>query len=152
MTRLNNLLCVLTILLLFAHGGYFLFEQKVPYGAYFASGISLFENGEVFTERSRMQIQKDRVYDFQNGEWSRFLSMEIKNYIGGSLALRSTSEIVTPVKSNVLHNDNEINFNQAYYAKGDTSLTLYRVFTETENLCFFITELHRLRCFGVAGQ
>jgi hypothetical protein len=151
MNRLNLGLWIVSILLGIAHITYFALTQQQPYGAYFAKGLSVYENGDTFAEHSRLQIQKNRVYDFQqSGDWTRFFSLKVKDNIFGSLELSSISEVHTPVRPATVHDDNELDFNQAYYSKEDTPVTLYRLPTGQDQLCVYIRELHKLRCLGMS--
>ncbi len=150
MRHLNAWLWGTVVLLLAAHTGYFFIEQLRPYDTYFADGVSVFENGDVFPEYSRLQFQKDRVYDFQkSSDWSRLFSLGITDHAWGSITLSSISEMHSPVSLQVENDDHELNFNRAYYSEIDTPLTLYRLPTDQETLCIYVSELRKLRCLGL---
>ena len=150
MSKVNPYLCALVLLSGLLHVGYWLLEQqRMPHGAYFASGVAILKDGRRLTVSSRLQFQADGVHNFeQTGAWYRDFSRTIQSRFRGSFKL-STISVSTPEgQQPPRYNDEDLVFNQAYYSKKGSLLTLYRLPTAASNLCFYLLELSKLRCFS----
>jgi hypothetical protein len=151
MIRSDRWLYLLILLLVFAHVVYSVFERNNLQGSYFSYGIVLFENGDLLPQSSRLQFQKNTVYDFQqiNGA-ATLLPLKIKNGFQGNFSLKTIQQTQSLNKVISEYAKSQLAYNQAYYAKGQMPLTLYKIPTETKNYCAYIVELQKLRCFGTA--
>ncbi|MBX9755017.1 MAG: hypothetical protein K2X80_09705 [Pseudomonadaceae bacterium] len=150
MSKVNPYLCALVLLSGFLHLGYWLLEQqRMPYGAYFSSGVAILKDGTRLTVNSRLQIQADGVNNFeQTGDWYRDFSRKTQSRFRGSFKLRTASVSTPRDQQPPRYSDEDLVFNQAYYSKKGSLLTMYRLPTAASNLCFYLLELSKLRCFS----
>ncbi|WP_095144241.1 MULTISPECIES: hypothetical protein [unclassified Pseudomonas] len=151
MIHSNRWLYVLIFFLVLAHAVYFVLERHHLSGSYFSHGIVLLESGESLPQSSRLQFQKNTIYDFQQVDGSSsLLPLKVNDSIRSSFFLTTTSQNQSLNKMLAKYASSQLAYNQAYYAKENMPLTLYRLPTDTNNFCAYIVELQKLRCFGVA--
>lgn len=151
MIRSNLLLFILALLLTLAHLVYFILERHHLYGPYFSQGIVLFENGESIPQKARFQFQKNNVYDFQQiDSTSHITPLRIKSTFQDSFSLVTQSKNESLNRASKKYASSQLAYNQAYYAKENMPLTLYRLPTRPDNFCAYLVELQKLRCFGLA--
>lgn len=150
MSKVNPYLCALVVLLGCLHVGYWLLEQqRLPHGAYFDSGVAILSDGSQLTVNSRLQFQADEVHHFEQvGSWYRDFSRRVQRQLLGSFRLSTVSVSSSPDHPPPRYNDEDLVFNQAYYSKKGSLLTLYRLPSAASNLCFYLRELSKLRCFS----
>jgi hypothetical protein len=150
MSKVNPYLCALVLLSALLHLGYWLLEQqRMPHGAYFASGAVVLSDGRELKVNSRLQFQPDGVHNFeQTGDWYRDFSRKIEGRLLGSFKLSTVSVSTAPGQQPPRYSDEDLVFNQAYYSRKGSLLTLYRLPAAASNLCFYLLELSKLRCFS----
>lgn len=151
MTRCNLCLWGLALLLGGGHLGYSVLERfELPQGAHFSSGVALLGNGAVLTLHSRLQFQADGVYDFQQSNigHTREFFRQVADRLLGNLRLVTVSSRLSETPLPAGPGAEELAFNHAYYSKKGAPLTLYRLPVGEADVCFYILELHKLRCLS----
>lgn len=150
MSKLNCGLCGVILLTGVLHVGYLLFARaSVSEGIYFSNGTFIMSDGGATPMSNRIQFKSDGVYDYmQISSWYYDFFRRIDTASQRGYKLVTISAGYPQSISAPIYSDEDVVFNKAYYSKLGAPLTLYRLMGGQGELCFYIRELSKLRCFS----
>lgn len=140
---------IAALLLIIVHILYSAQTQRYLFqGIYFASGSIITSSGATYDANLRFQSHGSQLHQFEqiNLESQKY-SLRLASSLFGSGRLVIERDGAWP-KNTIPIADRDIYFNHTYLSTPTSELTLYKLKTTSDSLCFYIKELSAVRCLG----